>query len=533
MKPSYTIDPFFSSIMPPHTAEEYQSLKEGIRSKAKIISPLIVWTEKNTLLDGHARDRARTELAAEGVEIPCPSIEKMSFASKIEAAKWVWNHAEGTRHTFDSFAKISQLLGNEELMKTLTDTAKDRMLKGKKGGATVALGSEDETAKVTTQLAKMAGCSDTTAKEALAVYRHGDFIPLIQAGTITPHSAYRAIRRHGQREQDHKRVVQNLPRSQKAVKELAKQTGTVLGRVHHCDCLVGLRLLPDNSVSAVITSPPYPLQGVKYPNYQYDGKYGPYLQWMKDIFTECKRILVTGGKLIVNFDNCNIPEPDRDGKDVRHDSRRDFANILAELKMIYVDEVFWAKQNAVGIRPAMGTKGKPSGHRVNNDCEYVCIWAKEQVKKAPETTDVPEIDLIDLMADEQFVLSMQLWSISPAHRNLTKHRAAFPDELVRRLILLYTFMQDTVVDCFSGSGTTCAVAAMMGRKFTGFENAKQYHKLAVERVKKALENPLPPPPVPDWEFGREAKRARNNELFTGLHRIQVVNGKKKRKKKAE
>ncbi|HEX3357699.1 MAG TPA: DNA modification methylase [Tepidisphaeraceae bacterium] len=481
MNPNYTIDPFFASIMPPLTTEEYQSLKEGIRTKGKIIAPLVIWAETNTLLDGIHRDRARKELIAEGKEIPCPSVEQVSCASKSEAAKWVWEHAKGTRHHFDSFAKISQLLSNDELMETLKATAKDRLSsKKRQGRATVAPGADDETAKVTVQLAKIVGCSETTAKEAFAVYRHKEFIPLVQAGKITAHSAYRGIRRHAQREQDHKRVVQNLPRAHKAIKELAKQSGTVLGRVHHCDVLVGLRMLPDASVSAVITSPPYPLKGVKYPNYEYDGDYPAYLKWMTDIFTECKRVLVKGGKLIVNFDNCNIPAEQRDGNAVRRDSRRDFANILDAIDMIYVDEVFWAKQNAVGIRPAMGTKGSPSGHRVNNDTEYVCIWAKEQVQKAPETADVPEEQLIDLVPEEQYGLSMQLWCISPAHRNLTKHRAAFPDELVRRLILLYTFMQDTVVDIFSGCGTTCALAARMGRKFAGFENAKQYHKHGIE-----------------------------------------------------
>jgi len=503
--------------MPALDPENFQALKDGIKNAGEILHSLVVWLETGNLLDGHHRDRARNELIAEGCNIASPSIRLMSFPTRAEAAVWVLQHAKGTRQNFGTFQKIHQSAGNETLMTELATVAEQRM-KGGRGRATVAPGSEDETAKVTAQIAKIVGCSETTAKEALAVSRQGQFVEMIQAGTITAHSAYRAIRRHAQRNQTHKQIEQNLPEAHKAV-ELATKTGTLIGKVHHCDVLVGLKQLADASVSLVVTSPPYPLTAVRYPNWTYDRDYAGYLRWMKDVFSECKRVLATGGKLIINFDNCNIPSNERQGAEVRHDCRRDFANTAGELGLIYVDEYFWAKQNAVGTRPVIGTKGKPSGHRVNNNAEYVCVWAKDQVQKEPEVADVAEEKLIDLTTEEQFKLSMQVWMIKPANRNTTKHRCAFPVELARRLILLYSYLQDTVLDPFSGSGTTCATAASMGRKFVGFDNALQHVEIANRRIQEALSDPLPPPKVPDWEIKREHKRAKNNEKFLAKHHI--------------
>src|SRR5688500_9404360 len=72
----YTIDPLLASVMPPLGEENYEALKAGIRDARKVISALVVWKEKGKLLDGHHRDRARKELIAEGVSIPCPLIER-------------------------------------------------------------------------------------------------------------------------------------------------------------------------------------------------------------------------------------------------------------------------------------------------------------------------------------------------------------------------------------------------------------------------------------------------------------------------
>jgi modification methylase len=527
-KGAYRIDPMIRAIMPHLAAENYEALKENIRIVGRMLAPLVIWKEQGILLDGHHRDRARDELIVEGNAIQPPNIVPLSFASKADAANWVLHHAHGTRQHFGPFQRVRQLVGNTELMELLANTANARMRHAEEPGASADPGSAEETAKVSRQIAKLVRCSETTAKEAIAVCRHGDFVPAVLAGDITAHSAYRAIRGHAHRQQVHAQIEQNLPEAHREIEALVKQTGTVLGKVHHSDVLIGLRLLPDGSVSAVITSPPYPLKSVRYPNWEY-GKYPAYLTWMAEVYAECKRILMPGGKLIVNFDNCNIPPEERVGFEVRHDCRRDFANIITgDLGMIFVDEIFWAKQSAVGTRPAIGTKGSPSGHRVNNTCEYVCIWAKEQVQKSPERTDVPKEQLIDLTVQEQYNLSMQLWMISPAKRSLTKHRAAFPDELARRLIRLYTFLGDTVVDPFVGSGTTCATAARMGRKFVGFDNAKQHIELAEKRIADALASPTPPEPTPDWNFERELKRARNTEKLKAEQKLRGKQSGKKR-----
>jgi len=454
----------------------------------------------------------------------------MSFDSRSDVVIWVEKNASGTRKSESDFNKVNRIQNNPELMAALAEAAKKRMKKGrptvdpgskgvaKKGRSTVDLAS-DNSAKISIKIAEIVGCSESKAKEHIAVSKHPEFVKQINEGKITPHSAYKAIRGHATREQKCDKIAQNMPKAHEAV-ELSRRAGTLIGKVHHCDVLVGLRKLADNSLSVIITSVPYPLTGVKYPNSQYDGDYKGYLRWMQEIFFECKRILLKGGKVIINFDNCNIPSGERTSIQVRHDLRRDFANIMAELGTIFVDEYIWAKQNAVGGKPCTGTKGNPSGHRVNNNSEYICVWAKDQVKKGPENTEFPEDELIDLMEDEQYKLSKQVWAISPGKRKDTGHRCAFPVELARRLILLYSYMQDTVCDPFSGSGTTCATAGKMGRKFVGFDNAIQYVEIANKNIEEALKNPFPPPEKKDWDIEKGITKAQNNEFFLAKNQLR-------------
>lgn len=177
----------------------------------------------------------------------------------------------------------------------------------------------------------------------------------------------------------------------------------------------------------------------------------------------------------------------------------------------------------------MGTKGSPSGGRIANNCEYIVVWARDIVQKRPEITDKPEGDLIDLTQEEQSKFLQQLWMIKPESRAKSGHRCAFPEELVRRLIKLYTFLGDTVCDPFSGSGISCCMAARMGRKFVGFDNSKQDVKKSQTRLEEALKNPLPVAEVPDWEFAREKRRARNNELFKAMRLKESGHRARKRK----
>lgn len=528
--PAYRIDPLLAAIMPPLGEENYLALKENVRRDGGVLHALVVWKETGILLDGHHREKADRELRDAGIELAPMPITYVELPDRLSAQKWVLNNAKGTRQNFGTFQKIAQIVSNIELMETLTSEAKAHQ---KLGGKAEYLGStldprEDATAEVARVIAGTVGCGESTAKKCLAVLRHGKkhslFLDAVMNGEITAHSAYKAIRGEERRNQKRDRIAQNMPAAHEAVRKAADD-GKLFGKVHHADVFVGMSQLADKSISLVFTSPPYPLTDVKYPNEEvepfYDGDYPKYLDKMKRFFAECKRVLVTGGKLVMNFDNCNVKPEERTGNEVRRDCRTDFAVIARDSGFIFVDEYIWGKQNAVGTRPAIGTKGSPSGHRVNNNTEYVCVWANEVVSKAPEIEPTPDNDRIDLMEEEQFRLSMQLWQIKPADRTKTKHRAAFPDELARRVIRLYTFVGDTVCDPFSGSGTTGAMASRMGRNFVGFDVFSEYAMEANQRIADALENPLPVEEVPDWSDQRELKRAKNNEVFKGLHRAQA------------
>lgn len=510
----YRIDDFFKSLLFPLPPENRSILKAAILAHGGCLAPLIVWKEENCLLDGHHRDAIIAELRSEGHQIRDPELVAMSFDCKEKAAEWMLNHQDGQRPGWTPFHKISIIHNNLDLRKFYQAQAEQRMKAGT---------SADESSKgrVIDHLAKQCGVSATTYYQATKIL--GTEIEAdVLRGEIPASRAYGAWKAREDKLQKQGQIDCNIKNTELAL----PKEGSIINTVVCCDCEDGLKRIPDNSVSLVMFSPPYPITCVEYDvptDESFNGDYPKYLAWMLRVFTECKRILMRGGRLVVNFDNCNIPEKERTGTAIRYDTRTDFALHMRTLGMIYKDEYIWSKHAACGDRPSLGTRGSPKNARTNNNCEFIVVWSKDDKDKLPENGK-PIKESTDLLADEQFKMSMQLWEITTADRNKTKHRCAYPDELVRRVVKMTTYLGDTVVDPFSGSGTTCRVAASLGRNFIGFENSQRHVEKSRKDIAEAItqfDEERQKPFVPEEIVldKKDIKRARNKMKFYAQQRL--------------
>lgn len=253
----------------------------------------------------------------------------------------------------------------------------------------------------------------------------------------------------------------------------------------------------DNSVHLIVTSPPY--FNVK--DYSQNGErkeedvggcedYEDYLELLLKVFTECERVLVPNGKLCIN-----VPlMPLKKGNKNRY--VREMLNIPADihclLKQIptlrFYDMYIWERTNWTK-KLMFGSYPYPPNFYAQNYCEFIYVYVKEgkPVKRTRE-----QKELSKLSQKEWLEYTSQIWRIpipSKSDPAYGIHPAIMPEEIAKRLIKLYSFVGDIVLDPFAGSGTTLAVAKKLGRRFIGYELYETY-KPVIEK-KLSLSSNMP------------------------------------------
>lgn len=236
------------------------------------------------------------------------------------------------------------------------------------------------------------------------------------------------------------------------------------------DVLEVLKKLESDSIHLAITSPPYNV-GKNYDTHNDKMDYKEYLDWLKKVWLEVKRILVPGGRFALNI----APTGIKNFIPIHHDS----ANQLREIGMIFRTEIIWYKQTMLK-RTAWGSFKSPSNPHIVPSWEYILVFSKEK----------PDLESSEKNADitkEEFMkFSDGLWYIPPeTQRN--GHPAPFPEELIYRLIKFYSYRGNTVLDMFGGTGTVAVVAYRTGRKFIHIDISPEYCAVAERRLDKVKE----------------------------------------------
>ena len=239
--------------------------------------------------------------------------------------------------------------------------------------------------------------------------------------------------------------------------------------------------LKDASVALVVTSPPY-FAGKEYETALGEGHvpatYGEYLAMLEDVFAECVRVLEPGGRIAVNVANL--------GRKPYRSLAADVTTILQDrLRLLLRGEVVWIKAEGASGSCAWGSFRKATNPVLRDLSERVVIASKGRFDRAIKAAKRAELGLpheSTISKDEFLEATLDVWKIRPESATRVGHPAPFPVELPQRLIELYTYAGDVVLDPFAGSGSALVAAHRTGRRWVGYELDPDYCRLAEARL---------------------------------------------------
>ncbi len=237
----------------------------------------------------------------------------------------------------------------------------------------------------------------------------------------------------------------------------------------------------DGSVALMVTSPPY-FAGKEYENDLSVGHvpatYVEYLLMLREVLAVCLRKLEPGGRMAINVANL--------GRKPYRSLSADVIGILQDdLGMLLRGEVIWQKARGAGGSCAWGSFRSPQNPVLRDVTERVVIASKGRFDRAIKRSDreaagLPSEPTIDT---EVFLdATLDVWEIPSERATRVGHPAPFPVALPKRLIELYTYRGDLILDPFIGSGTTAVAAKETGRHYVGFDTEPDYIDLASERL---------------------------------------------------
>lgn len=233
------------------------------------------------------------------------------------------------------------------------------------------------------------------------------------------------------------------------------------------DVLEVMKKLPSNSIHLAITSPPYNV-GKDYDTHNDKMDYQDYLNWLKQVWAETKRVLVPGGRFCLNI----APTGIKDFVPLHHD----FTNQLREIGMKFRTEIIWYK-NTMLKRTAWGSWKSPANPHIVPSWEYVLVFSKDKDRLHGNIKNA------DITAEEFKDFSDGVWKIDP-EKQRNGHPAPFPEELIYRLVKFYSYKGNMVLDMFGGTGTVPVVCLKNGRKFIHIDVSKEYNETAKRRLEK-------------------------------------------------
>ena len=223
--------------------------------------------------------------------------------------------------------------------------------------------------------------------------------------------------------------------------------------------------LPDCSVHLMVTSPPYNVGK----DYDQDLSLEEYREFLTRVWRETYRVLVPGGRACINIANL--------GRKPYIPLHGYIIEDMLGLGFLMRGELIWNKASSASPSTAWGSWRSASNPTLRDVHEYILIFSKESFRRAKE-----RVKRNSITKEEFLEYTKSVWTFPAESARKVGHPAPFPIELPRRLIQLYTFEDDVVLDPFMGSGATAVAARMSDRYFVGYDVEPSYCDLALRRV---------------------------------------------------
>lgn len=229
--------------------------------------------------------------------------------------------------------------------------------------------------------------------------------------------------------------------------------------------------LPDNSVHLMVTSPPYNVGK----EYDENLTLNEYREFLKRVWSEVKRVLVPGGRACINIANL--------GRKPYIPLHAFLIEDMLDLGFLMRGEIIWNKASSGSPSTAWGTWLSAKNPILRDIHEYILVFSKSSFAR-----DRIENKKSTISKEEFLEFTKSVWTFSAEPATKVGHPAPFPVELPYRLIQLYTFEEDVILDPFMGSGQTAIAAIKTHRHYIGYETNQEYIELAQRRINDFILN---------------------------------------------
>jgi len=237
-----------------------------------------------------------------------------------------------------------------------------------------------------------------------------------------------------------------------------------------CKSSEAMTELPDNSIHLMVTSPPYNVGKM----YDENLSLKEYRELLKRVFKETHRVLVPGGRACINIANL--------GRKPYLPLHSYIIEDMHDIGFLMRGELLWDKGSSASSSTAWGTYLKADNPVLRDVHEYILVFCKDTFTRLN-----PQKRKSTIPKEEFLEFTKSVWKFSAERASKIGHPAPFPVELPYRLIQLYTFEGDVILDPFVGSGTACVAALKTNRKYVAYDIDKNYCDLAERRVKQFLQ----------------------------------------------
>jgi site-specific DNA-methyltransferase (adenine-specific) len=262
-----------------------------------------------------------------------------------------------------------------------------------------------------------------------------------------------------------RKLFRDLPKEKSVEYVENKIPDEFLNRIF-CKSSEDMSELPSNSVHLVVTSPPYNVGK----EYDEDLDLNEYREFLKRVFREVKRVLVPGGRLCINIANL--------GRKPYLPLHIYIIQDTLELGFLMRGEIIWNKAGGGSPSTAWGSWLSAKNPTLRDQHEYILVFSKDTF-----TRQNPSGRKSTISREEFLEFTKSVWTFPAVSAKEIGHPAPFPVELPYRLIQLYTFEGEVVLDPFMGSGQTAIASLKSKRFYVGYEIVPEYVELAQKRIK--------------------------------------------------